>query len=229
MSVTLAQAITEVRSLLNEPTAAFWSNTELTNWINEGCRDVARRAETKQTTAKITVTPTTQNFAVPSTAYRIHRVTFIQTPTGSSPNTYTLEFRGLMEMDQIWGINQNWPATYPLYYTLWGHPPNLKIITYPVTSTPGILNVFYYRQVVNVSTTTDVIDILPGYEDVIYDYACYRALRKDADMRWKDFQQSYEDKLANLIDRTRTFQDQANFFSTGQNALPVWLISDTMS
>lgn len=225
---TLATAISEVRSLLDEPTAAFWSNTELTNWINEGCKDVARRAETKQAEAFITVVATTQVFSAPADTYRIHRITFIQTPTGVSPNTYTLEFRGYMEMDQIWGINQNWPATYPLYYTLWTHPPTLKIITYPVTSTPGKLNIFYYKQIVTATTTTSDIDILPGWEDVIYDYAMYRALRKDGDPRWQEARTIYETKLQALVDRTRTFQDQANFFSTGQAALPAWLVNDDM-
>lgn len=229
MAVTLAQAIATVRSLLDEPSAALWSNTELTNWINEGCADVARRAETKLVTTKLTVVPTTQQFSAPTDCYRIHRITFIQTPTSSSPNTYTLEFRGLMEMDQIWGINQNWPATYPLYYTLWGHPPSMKIIVYPVPSTAGKLNIFYYQMIVKATTTTSDIDVLPGYEDVVYDYAVYRALRKDGDPRWKEFQTTYESKLAMMVDRTRTFQDQGNFFSTGQNSLPIWLISNTLS
>lgn len=38
MSLTLSNAITEVRSNLNEATAVFWSDTEITNWIKEGVR-----------------------------------------------------------------------------------------------------------------------------------------------------------------------------------------------
>lgn len=228
MATTLSTAIANVRSLLDEPTAAFWSNTELTRWINEACKDIARRAETNQKTHIQTVIATTQTFTAPSTAYRIHRIEFIQTPTTSQPNTYTLEFRGYMEMDQIWGINQQWPATYPLYYTLWTKPPALKIITFPVTATPGKLKIYYYSQITTATTTASDITVLPGWEDLVYTYAVYRALRKDADPRWKDFQVSYEAKLQNMVDRTRTFQDQANFFSTGQAALPAWLISDNM-
>ena len=38
MSLTLANAITEVRDILNEPTAAFWTDSQITKWIQEGCR-----------------------------------------------------------------------------------------------------------------------------------------------------------------------------------------------
>lgn len=36
MSLTLAQATTDVRDLLNEPTAVFWTDTEIEDWIKEG-------------------------------------------------------------------------------------------------------------------------------------------------------------------------------------------------
>jgi hypothetical protein len=38
MSLTLADAITEVRAALNEVTVAYWSDEELTFWIQEGTR-----------------------------------------------------------------------------------------------------------------------------------------------------------------------------------------------
>jgi hypothetical protein len=60
---------------------------------------------------------------------------------------------------------------------------------------------------------------------MMYDYAMYRALRKDADPRWQDSKKDYEDKLIALVDSSRTYQDQAGTFSTGQQALPQWLTS----
>lgn len=38
MSLTLADAITEVRDVLNEATAVFWTDAQITKWIQEGCR-----------------------------------------------------------------------------------------------------------------------------------------------------------------------------------------------
>jgi hypothetical protein len=38
MSLTLAQGITEVRDALNEPSPIFWTDAQITKWIQEGCR-----------------------------------------------------------------------------------------------------------------------------------------------------------------------------------------------
>jgi hypothetical protein len=231
MAVTLSTALTNTRSLLDEPSgslSSFWSDTELTTWLNESCADMQRRAEWKMSQASIPVSPQTQEFAAPDDVIRIHRITFNPTVTGGiTNNTYTLEYRGFMEMDQVWGIQQQWPATYPLYYTLWGQPGtgSLKILTYPVPDQAGTLNVYYFPEITSQSNTSSNMDAPQGFEDMMYDYTCYRALRKDADPRWKEFKSDYEAKLINLYDSSREYQDQANFVSTGQQALPQWLTS----
>jgi hypothetical protein len=38
MSLSLANAITEVRDILNETAALFWTDAQITKWIQEGCR-----------------------------------------------------------------------------------------------------------------------------------------------------------------------------------------------
>jgi hypothetical protein len=44
MALTLANAITEARDHLNEATAVFWSDAQLTKWIQEGTRVVSSKA-----------------------------------------------------------------------------------------------------------------------------------------------------------------------------------------
>jgi hypothetical protein len=223
MTVSLGTARANVRSLIDETNSQFWTNLELDNWINEGCYDAARRGEWKRAKASIVVTANTQTYTAPVDVYRIYRIEFVPT---ASDVTYTLEFRGYMEMDQVWGINQQWPASYPLYYTLWKVPPAMNIIVYPVPAQAGNFFVYYYQTVTTALVDGDAIDMLQGWEDMIYDFAAYRALRKDADPRWKEFKDTYEDKMTMFITSTRQFQDQAGTFSTGQAALPEWLISD---
>jgi hypothetical protein len=225
MATTLTQAQGYVREYLNEPNPVFWSNQQLTDYINQGCADIARRCETKQTTTTIAAVANQQSYTGPADMLRVHRIEFVQT---GSTNTYTLEFRGYMEMDQLWGINQNWPANYPLYYTIWFAPPAIKIVVYPVPSSTGTFTVYYYQQITPAVAGSDNIDIIPGWEDLVYDYATYRALRQDADPRWKEFKDVYEANLNNLYDISRDWQDQGNFVSTGQVALPAWLINDDM-
>ena len=53
MSLTLNQAITAVRSVLNEETATFWSDTEITTWIQEGCKDFSSKSLMIETSVSI--------------------------------------------------------------------------------------------------------------------------------------------------------------------------------
>jgi hypothetical protein len=221
-TTTLATALAEVRSLLAEPNPAFWSDDELTNWINEACADMNRYAEIKQGTAAIPSVVNQQAYTAPSDAIRIHKVQFA--PEGT-PNSYTLEFRGIIEMDQIWGINQTIPGNWPQFYATWGTVPELNLLVYPVPSTMGYFNLWYYQQAISAVETTDYIDCVPGYEDLVYDYACYKAWRKDGDVRWKDSKADYMELREVLRRNAETWQDQGNYFTTGPQQLPSWLTS----
>jgi hypothetical protein len=72
---------------------------------------------------------------------------------------------------------------------------------------------------------TDTLDCLPGYESLIYDYAVYRALRQDADPRWQDQYNLYNEGLQQMINLSRSFTDQANWISTGTSNVPAWLVN----
>ena len=43
MSYTIQQAITKTRELINETTAAFWSDDEIEGWIEEACIDISTK------------------------------------------------------------------------------------------------------------------------------------------------------------------------------------------
>jgi hypothetical protein len=223
-SVTLSTALSNVRSFVNEPTAQEWSDAQFTAYLNMGQADVQRKSESLRTSLAIPVTANVQKYTGPSDSLRIYRVEYV--PTGSpTQQTYSLDFRGFNEMDAIWGIYQQYTGSYPSLYTLWKNPPNLTIITYPVPAQAGVLNVYYYPQPVAMVNPTDTMDCLPGFEDVVFDYAVYRALRQDADPRWKDQWTLYSQNLANMIDMSRTFTDQPNAFSSGSMNVPSWLVT----
>lgn len=44
MAYTLTQAVTEVRYLLNEGTASFWTDTEIQGWIQQGTLDISTKS-----------------------------------------------------------------------------------------------------------------------------------------------------------------------------------------
>ena len=220
---TLAEAITTVRSLLDEQTAVFWSNTELKRWINQGCLDVAREAEILWRKITITVVSTQQTYNAPSDFLNCHRAEF--SPV-TSTLTYSLTYREINTMDTIWGILHQLPAAYPQYFTMWQNktPGNVGtyFILYPVPGQTGPLAIWYYRMPVPAAATGDPLDTVPGWEDIIYDYAVYKALRKDRDPTWQTAFNLYNANLTAMINKTRSRTDLGTTMTSGNSQWPVY-------
>jgi len=228
VTVALSAARTEVRALLNEPNAQQWTDAQLNSWINQGAQDVARRAEILWKVQPIPVQENVQNYDWPTDVYRTHRVEFIP-QTGTF--TYPLSFMGYNEMDQVWGVYQTFPAAWPTWYTLKGQqaaastPGAPMIITlFPVPAQSGVLNVYYYRTIIPAANDTDLVDTTAGWEDLVYEYAVYKALRNDNNPNWQNAKNEYEEDLNNLIQTTRTWTDEPNSFSSGQAQFPPWAV-----
>src|SRR4051794_705929 len=100
MPVTLAEYIRRSRSVLDEPASRFWTDAELTDWVNDGARDLARKAEdllSYDTT--IIVTPNVATYPLPADCIRVHRAEFV--PSGST-QSYPVRGSSQDEMDTIW-------------------------------------------------------------------------------------------------------------------------------
>lgn len=236
MTATLADVTSRVREIFDEPTASFLSDTNIMNWVNDGCRDLARRGELLLTyDTSLVISANTAVYTLPTDIIRIHRCEFV--PTGST-QTYPVQGSTQMEMDQIWGINQQNPSSYPSYFVFRGYPgaptsyvsgnSAFKIQLYPVPSAAGTLNIFYFRWPFRfTSATTDAskqLDLPEGWDDLVVTYAEYHALRKDRDDRWRDVMQEYESKVEYVLNVTREFHDNPHFFTTASRvAQPAWL------
>jgi hypothetical protein len=85
----MTEAITEVRALLAESSAAFWSDTQLQSWINQGCEDVARRAEILWEQENITVVPLTAIYSFSNDFLNCHRAQFA---LDNSDQIYNMEY-----------------------------------------------------------------------------------------------------------------------------------------
>lgn len=220
MPTTLATALEDVRARLNESTQNYYQTTDLTNWINEGCNDIARRAQCLETQTSVPIVAGVKTIMMPYNLYRLHRVEFI--PTGSI-NTYPQEIRGVNEMDSIWGINQNIQSYYPSYVFVYGAPPSMTITLFPVPAESGNVNIFYARTSRAAVNTTDYLDIPEGWADAVVVYCEYIAKRKNADPSWQASYEDYKDKLNSLIENTATWHDQMGFITTGRQMVPAWV------
>jgi len=223
MPITLLQARTEVRALLDESSANFWTDDQINSWLNQGCEDIARRAEILWQEVPINVTPLIQSYPFPADFLNVHRAEFTLVQNGvSSDQTFNLEYRGINQMDEIWGILHSLPAAWPQYFTIRGNSVlGFYLTMYPSPGSSGVLLVYYYRQAVAATSDMTNLDIMPGWEDIVYDYAFYKAKRKAQDPQWQQGLQLYEKNLQMMIDKTRNMTDQGEQITT---VIPQWPI-----
>ena len=258
MPITLNDAIFRIRSALDEPAypslpgstsnpttspqARFYTDTELTAWVNDGLRDIARRAETLLTRDTTVALPAYgENPAAPPPMYplnlggittssdivRINRVEF-QVANDSS-QIYPLEPSTRQYLDNIWNIDQLSTMSYPAYWVTSGYPGGVgrstfQIQVFPNPAQAGQLNIYYYRlpthlndPVADPTQYAITLDMIEGWDDLIVDYAQMRALIKARNSDWQAIQAIYESKVNNIIDQTRHFHDQ-----------PLYITYDTM-
>ena len=221
MPATLTNLLADTRNRLDEQTANFWQDSELTTWINEALRDIARRTETILSfNTTVNVVAGTGKYALPADVIRVHRVEFV--PTGQN-QVYPLEPRTYGEMDQVWGIQQNRQQSYPSYFVLWGFSPSITMQVWPVPSQAGNFNIFYYRLPVALAAGGDTAEIPEGWQDLVPLYVEAVAKRKDRDPTWKDAKQVYEDSLTYMINVTQQLHDQSQMFTRVTGAVPSWL------
>lgn len=219
---TLLVMRTLVRDILNESTATYWTDAQLNNWINQGCSDVARRAENllKVTSPALVSAAATQDVSAPADMLRIHRV---EHKYNSETFKYALQYRDLMTMDSLWGSRPDMPGR-PQFYTLWTTPPNTIVRLFPVPISIGTITVYYYRTSVDATADGNTVDIQTGWEECIENYCEFKAKRKDQDPTWTEAKALYEEKVGQMITTTRRLTDQAGMVTTGNGvSIPQWL------
>jgi hypothetical protein len=228
VTVTLLAARTEARSLLDEPSAQFWSDNQLNSWLNQGAQDIARQAQALWMQTQIPAVPGQQYYRLPDDFLGVHRIDF---QIANSDQVYNLEFRGIKTMDELWGILQHLPAAFPQAFYIWnetGTPGGLGYFgTYPVVGEAGTFIVYYYRNAIVATTDTSLIDVTPAYEDLSYEYCISKAKRADRDPTWQEAEQLYMAKLQNMFDKTARFSDQGDQFTSGTPNWPLYLYTDT--
>lgn len=226
MTVTMATALIAVREALEEPTERQWTNVELRRWINEGMRDVARRTRCLASRSDVVAVAGTQEYTMPTDVVAVHRVEY--RATGNS-QVYPLEYRDFESMDEVWWTHQSITQSTPAIWTQWGFPPSLKLVVYPKPSIGGTFKVFYYRLPVAINTNgsedANTLEVPEGWEDAVYHYAEYRALRKDRDPRWQEAKARYEEVLGDLHDTAIRYSSQAGMVVSGGTSsfVPMWL------
>ena len=228
MTITLGQALTEIRSQVDESASVFWTDIELRRWVNAAIRDIARRTETIAVKGTIAIVAGTGEYDMPTAMQRVHKMEFV--PTGQN-QTYPVQIASRQEMDPIWGLNQGQSGAYPSFAVLWGYTggaTSLKLQLFPVPSQAGTLNVYYYQIPANLATdgTADntTLTLPEGWEQLVVSYVEYRARRKDRDPTWQEAKAEYEQEVTRMSEMLRHLHDQQQYITTPSGVgIPSWL------
>jgi len=233
----MSEALTNSQSQLDElnVTSFYWTIPELRVWVNDACRDIARRTETIEAyTTSLTAVAGQAKYNLPADVIRVHRCEFIPT---NSTQVYPIQASTYDELDQIWGINPSFQSSYPSAYACWGTPGSMTILFYPVPAQTGTFNFYYYAMPVNLATAGTTIGAgaddgktltIPfGWDDLIVEYVTYRAMTKAKDPNWQTHKQLYDQNIQYLIDVTRQAHDNGRFIQTMTSNVPQWLYQFT--
>lgn len=170
---SLALAIAEVRALLNEPTASFWTDAEITSWIKESAVQISSISLCVEAMDTITLATATMVYASLDTSSsdvpEILRVFAAMYDDGASPEEYT----GLQKIHprQLKHL-ANMEDGPPQYY--WHFAENIGFYPMP-TSDENSKNVHIYY-----SKVTDDITALPDvFQPLAILYATGKAFMKD--------------------------------------------------
>lgn len=223
---TQAALDNEIRRKLNSLSTRRWQYEDVYVWINEGVDDIARRTEALRAKATVSISAGTQEVTGPTDAVRIHMVQY--NATGQTTK-YDLVYKDVKSMSSIAWTTLSSAEGRPAAFWTWGYPPNLMIDVYPIPSQTGTLTIHYYRLPVPLSLTgsdaNTSVDLPQGWEDLVVDYAVYQALLSDADPRWTNYKDMYEQKLTALSDAAIRYVDQVGMIDTGSALVPSWLYS----
>lgn len=170
MALSLANAITQVRGFLNEDTASFWTDAEITYWIQEGCRDFSSKTLMVEGDGDITLVANQLSYDSTDAAF----LADVIEPYAAIYNDGSTGYKGLLKVHPRKLGNLNAATGAPRFYCL----HNRKIYIWPLTTAAvvaagGTVKILYAEE------TDDITEITDEYQHLPILYACAKAKMKD--------------------------------------------------
>lgn len=218
--------LAEVRDMLDEATAAQWTDVQLRKWINEGNRDLARSTRHIKESVTIETTAGTGSYAAPVTTLSIEHAWYHDVP---GERHIPLSPQHMENLDPIRGYNWEREGT-PMFFSTQGFAPSLTVLIHPVPQVSDDELILYVARLPAALATdgtddSDTIEIPDAWYDALADYCEFKALRRDRDPRWQEAFQMYTAKRDAL-------QNNPDYLPVNRNMivdpvagyLPQWLV-----
>ena len=196
---TPAQIITEVRDMLNEPTAAQCTDTMLRRWINEAGRDLARVTRHIRRVNPVSLSAGFNSTTLDPDVIAVEAAFWNE--TGQAEWT-ELEASHLEEFMRN-AANRPTAEGRPWFFTTMGSQPTVQFTIYPVPTSDGTLQLFEIIIPAPIaedgSTDDEAINIPYTWYDALADYCQYKAMLRDRDELFREALQSYQEKRDALV------------------------------
>ena len=164
---------------------ATGDQTAIDEWINEGYRDVVRRAKFNVTSASFSLTSGSADYAMSSVA--VSAMAVIDLWLDAPSQTYPMERIPVEEMIRLRRVGGSPPARY---YTMMGQ--NLLLL-HPTPGTGETLRFYTVNRPPAVSLSSDSTSIIPvEWDKAIELYALWQASEYDQQESSKSGQMHYE-------------------------------------
>jgi hypothetical protein len=174
MALTLSQAITEARDHLNEASAVFWSDSQLTKWIQEGTRIVAAKALCVEADDSVTLIANTLLYNSSTGAGYTWIADCIE-PYAAYYDDASNNYKGLIKVHpRELGNVATFTAGSPKYYCL--HNRNLYIwplTTAAIVTAGGVVMFLYAKE------TDDITELKDEHQHLAINYAVGKAKMRD--------------------------------------------------
>lgn len=196
---TATELLTQVRDMLDEPTAAQWTDDMLTRWINEAGRDLARATRHLKDSEDVVVTGGVSEYVLPNHIIAVEHCYFL--PGNGDERQIPLMARHWEGMDQVWGSWQNRETSYPVFFTVIGYSPSATLKLYPTPAEDADLKLITARIPGELSIPSvggETADLPEIWYDAAVSYCEMKGLRRDRDERWQEAYQMYQEKRDGL-------------------------------
>jgi hypothetical protein len=170
--------LTTVRNQLYEPTAGFWTDSELYGYMNQAEQEIALNIRCTQAQTAMT-SVTAQSMYTRPAAYYIDRLTW------DGDKLKKIDFT---DYDTLaWGVTT---IGSPTHYYERGDQLGL----WPIPSTAASMNVYYVSIPAAIATTTASFTVPVYFHNMIQDYCLYRSFAKDQNQAQATFFKDQWDK-----------------------------------
>lgn len=188
ISSTSAQTIiNNARFMLNEATAAFWTDVELLVWVNNGMFDIATRTKALEDTERILLLTGVTEYAISSNYIRIESAIYSGATTSKSANPY----KGLKRV-HIRDVKRS-DAGEPVQFYTWNDMVGFNPM--PGSAVSGYTVLLYMTDVPATVAVGDNIGTPAIYDHALTLFVVWQAFRKERNPNVGAYEADYKSAL----------------------------------